>query len=182
MTQRNQPKRMPLSEACILSWADAHFKRTGRWPTAQSGPVHGEPGESWTALDSALARGLRGLPERSSISRLLARHRGNQGCLDRPRWTVQEILRLAVLHHQRTGKWPTRKPGPVLDAPGETWNGIDYALKHGSRGLPGGTTLSYVIQLYRNIMLRAHWEEGLWDGPTRVDSPIELVARMVTHQ
>jgi hypothetical protein len=42
------PKRLPrLTEARILAWADAHRRRTGEWPTVRSGPVAGEPGETW---------------------------------------------------------------------------------------------------------------------------------------
>jgi hypothetical protein len=56
----------------ILEWADAHFARTGKWPTAASGPVAGAPGETWKAIDAALRRGFRGLPAGSSLAWLLA--------------------------------------------------------------------------------------------------------------
>jgi hypothetical protein len=31
-------------------------------------------------------------------------------------------------HYRRTGVWPQAKSGPVGEAPGETWDGIDMAL------------------------------------------------------
>jgi hypothetical protein len=66
------PRRPPLTVDQILAWADEYRARTGRWPSASSGPVGGVPGENWHATDQALAQGLRGLPGGSSLSRLLA--------------------------------------------------------------------------------------------------------------
>jgi hypothetical protein len=66
--------RLPLSEAQILAWADAHRARTGRWPTAASGPVVDAPGEDWRALNNALYFGRRGLRRGDSLPRLLVRH------------------------------------------------------------------------------------------------------------
>lgn len=45
--KRNHMQLPRLSVSQILAWADAHFRRTGRWPTERSGPVHGAPGETW---------------------------------------------------------------------------------------------------------------------------------------
>ena len=64
-------RKRPLTIAQILSWADAHHARTGRWPTENSGPVEGAPRDSWPAVCAALRQGLRGLP-RGSLPRLLA--------------------------------------------------------------------------------------------------------------
>jgi len=67
---------VPLTIERILAWADQHYERTGKWPTVGSGEVFGEPGESWMAINRALGRGSRGLPDGSSLSTLLAKHRG----------------------------------------------------------------------------------------------------------
>jgi hypothetical protein len=61
----------PVTIKQILGWAKRHHKRTGRWPTVNSGKVHDAPGETWLALDGALRRGGRGLRPDSSLSRLL---------------------------------------------------------------------------------------------------------------
>jgi hypothetical protein len=68
------PKALPpLRLPDILAWADAHHRRTGRWPTPQAGPVAGAPpGTTWMAVDAALNQGLRGLPGGSTLRRLLA--------------------------------------------------------------------------------------------------------------
>ena len=60
------------TEAQILEWADAHYKRHGEYPKRTSGPVDNAPGETWGAVDSALYQGGRGLPGGSSLAKLLA--------------------------------------------------------------------------------------------------------------
>jgi hypothetical protein len=116
------PQNLPsLSVQQVLAWADAHKKRTGEWPTANSGPVADAPGEAWANVDQALAKGLRGLPGGSSLARLLAEHRGVRNMNDLPQLSVERILAWADSHQQQTGQWPTRNPGPIADAPGETW-------------------------------------------------------------
>jgi hypothetical protein len=79
----------PLTVEQILAWADAHHARAGTWPTARSGPVANAPVETWKAIDHALVRGHRGLPEGDSLARLLNRHREHY---DRRRvaWTAAE--------------------------------------------------------------------------------------------
>jgi hypothetical protein len=73
---RSAVKRAPLTIPQILAWADAHYQRTGRWPTMNSGRVHRVPKETWSGIYFALRNGLRGFPPGSSLFRLLAEHRG----------------------------------------------------------------------------------------------------------
>jgi hypothetical protein len=68
-------RRLPLTEEQVLAWADAYHARTGRWPTAASGPVEGAPGEVWGHINAALYDGQRGLPGGDSLARLLNRRR-----------------------------------------------------------------------------------------------------------
>jgi hypothetical protein len=135
------PARKPhLTEALILGWADAHRARTGRWPDVRSGPVKGVPGQTWPALNQALARGGRGLPGGSSLARLLEERRGRRNRARAPRLTEGQVLRWADRHRARAGRWPTASSGPVAEAPGETWSAVASALYAGRRGLPGGET------------------------------------------
>ena len=60
----------------ILDWAEAHYRRTGRWPTQGSGPVRGVAGERWGNIQSSLYKGSRALPGGSSLARLLDKHFG----------------------------------------------------------------------------------------------------------
>jgi hypothetical protein len=71
----DRANRPPLTAELILEWADAHFARTGRWPSQGSGPVEGASGENWGAVNAALRLGVRGLPGGDSLARFLHRHR-----------------------------------------------------------------------------------------------------------
>ena len=75
---RNRLALPPLSIEQILAWADAHRERTGNWPRMASGRIHGEPFETWFAVDGALRDGRRGLPAGSSLAILLRDHRGKR--------------------------------------------------------------------------------------------------------
>jgi hypothetical protein len=75
---RGKTRRRPLAVGQVLAWADAHRARTGKWPHAKSGPVADVPGETWSAIDSALRQGHRGLPGGDGLARLLGRHRSKR--------------------------------------------------------------------------------------------------------
>ncbi len=141
---RNIQALPPLTIRQILAWADAHHEKTGRWPNRSSGPVDGAPGETWSAITAALHQCHRGLPRRSSLAKLLAKRRGVQVAL-----TVQQVLAWADAHHKRSGKWPTTMSGTVVGATGETWRAIDRALRRGSRGLSGGSSLPALLTQHR---------------------------------
>ncbi len=132
----------------VLAWADAYHRRSGQWPTTRSGAIEGSSGETWMNISTSLHDGQRGLPVGSSLARLLAkyRHVRNQRAL--PSLSIEQILKWADAEHQRTGRWPKNVPGPVMDAPGETWPGIHAALYVGGRGLPGGLTLNELLIKY----------------------------------
>lgn len=138
----------------ILSWADAHHRRTGRWPVENSGHVVDAPhSETWLAVTSALREGGRGLPGGSSLAELLREHRGVRNLHRLPPLTVKEILAWADAHHARTGTWPMKKDGRI---PGtdETWLAIDAHLRHGGRGLAGGTSLAKFLARHRRVQNR----------------------------
>jgi hypothetical protein len=77
--KRNRAALPPVSEETILVWAQAHYRRTGKWPTQKSGPVEEAPDETWGGLDAALEAGRRGLPGGASLPVLLDRIRGGKG-------------------------------------------------------------------------------------------------------
>ena len=54
-------KNTKLTTSKILSWADAHHRRTRKWPRATSGKVRAATGETWSAINAALRTGSRGL-------------------------------------------------------------------------------------------------------------------------
>jgi len=60
----------------ILSGADDHFARTGKWPNVRSdGVVSLEANRTWRTVDDCLRRGHCGLQGGSSLSLLLEEHR-----------------------------------------------------------------------------------------------------------
>jgi hypothetical protein len=65
--------------------------------------------------------------------------------------TRAEILAWADRTHEKTAKWPTEKAGDVLGVPGETWNGISFALRKGSRGLEPGSSLAKLLEEERGV-------------------------------
>jgi hypothetical protein len=149
------PQDLPrLSYKQILAWADAHYARTGSWPTLDSGPIHDACGETWSAVSTALVDGLRGLPGGSSLARLLAKHRGVRNRKDLPKLRIATIVSWADAYYRRTGTWPKHISGPIPEAPGETWAGMEAALKVGLRGLPGGSSLFQLLHQYRNVRRR----------------------------
>ena len=144
----------PVSIKQILSWADAHHRRTDRWPTRNSGPVHGVPGVNWNMVESWLRMGGRGLPGGSSLARLLGEHRGKRNRSELPRLSIDLILKWADAHLHRTGQWPTRKSGQIESAPQDTWAVIDTCLSRGSRGLDGGSSLPKLLAQHRDVRNR----------------------------
>jgi hypothetical protein len=142
---RNHMALPPITAEQILAWADAHYRRTGEWPSRHSGEIPDAPGESWGAVEKALSLGLRGLSDGDSLAKLLARHRGKRNRKALPPLTVDQIRGWVMTHHQQTGEWPSRQSGPITAADGETWGAINQALYVGLRGLPGGSSLPKVI-------------------------------------
>jgi hypothetical protein len=143
---RNSSRLPRLSVHQILIWADAHCRRTGRWPTDRTGDIPEARGETWGAVQAALQFGRRGLPGGDTLARLLARERGVRNSKDPPALRVAEILRWASAYQRRTGTRPSLRSGSIPEAPGETWAMIDRAMRKGQRGLPGGVSLFRLMQ------------------------------------
>jgi hypothetical protein len=140
-----------LTEEEILAWADAEYQRKGKWPKEESGPLWEVPNETWKAIHMALVKGSRGLCGGSSLPRLLAKERGVRNHLDVPQLSKEQILVWADAHHECNGKWPKADSGPILGAQRETWSGINHALRRGSRGLPGKSSLARLLADERQV-------------------------------
>jgi hypothetical protein len=151
---RNRGALLPLTCAQIVTWADAYHACHGRWPQVQSGPIPEAPGETWRGVESALQKGVRGLPGGSSLATLLSESRGLRNSQRLPDFTFAQILAWADSHHQRMGRWPIAASGPIPEAPGETWNAVHVALQLGCRGLPGGLTLARLLAVHRGVRHR----------------------------
>jgi hypothetical protein len=149
---RRTSRKPDLLKDDVLAWADEDHQRTGRWPNADSGPVHAAPAESWEAIDSALRTGARGCRPGGSLARLLERERGVRNIRHLPRLTIKKILAWADAHYERTGRWPSGWSHAELpEAPGENWNAINACLGQGNRGLPGRDSLAKVLLRHRGV-------------------------------
>jgi hypothetical protein len=172
----------PLGIRQILRWADAHRQRLGAWPSQWSGPIPDSGGETWQSVNRALRNGARGLPAGSSLLKLLARERGRRHQGAPPRLQIETIVAWIAAHFERTGEWPTPRSGVVADAPEETWSAVRQALKHGTRGLPPGVTLSYLVRHYHLAKVMAEANQELWVGQTRLATPAEAVVHLAALQ
>ncbi len=139
----------PLTLEQILAWADAHHKRAAEWPGQESGSVQDAPDEKWVAINSALRIGLRGLPGGSSLAQMLTEERGVRNIKRPPPLTTDQILTWADAYHSRVGRWPNAESGPIAEASGETWSGVNAALQTGLRGFPGGSSLARYLSEHR---------------------------------
>jgi hypothetical protein len=148
---RNQLRLPRLTERQILTWADAHHERSGKWPRRTSGLIEGTRDENWNLVDRALRDGSRGLKRDSSLARLLKKHRGVRHQLQPPALTERLILGWADAHFQRTGRWPKHISGAIPEAPGESWGAIHSALYVGRRGFPGGSSLADLLMARRGV-------------------------------
>ncbi len=176
---RRQPTsaRPRLTRALILKCAKVHFRHKGEWPTMYSGPVIGQPGENWQAIDYCLRAGSRGLLGGSSLARLLG-EAGLKPYRLAP-LTLEQIVVWLEADYKETGKWPTLESGPVRAAPGKKWSAIHVCLERGHRGLPGGMTLARLVRFHQNLLLRAHWILPVKDGERIITTAAQLTAVLV---
>jgi len=118
-TRKTSRRKLPLTLATILAWADDHRARTGVWPTIRCGAVLANPNELWFNIDQCLRKGLRDLPGGDSLPRLLVRERGHR---NNPKL--------------RSGGGSARRSLGQYDA----------SLVHGRRGLPGGDSIAKLLE------------------------------------
>ena len=87
--------------------------------------------------------------KRRQLAGLLARELGVRNRTNLSALTAAQVVGWAKAHHRRTGEWPTGESGSIGGVPGETWHGVDLALRWGYRGLPGGSSLGRLLREYR---------------------------------
>lgn len=72
----------------------------------------------------------------------------------KPPLAVDTILQWADAHHARNGNWPIANSGPIRESPGDSWIAVDAALRRGSRGLPGSSSLARLLAAHRGVRNR----------------------------
>jgi len=138
-----------LSIERILKWADAYHAKHGKWPNKNSGGIAASHGETWEGVRAAFKEGLRGLPKGTSVARLLQEHRKARNPANLPDITEEQILQWADSFYTDRGRWPSSESGEIPDSPGETWRGINNALKNNRRGLSTNCSLADFLARHR---------------------------------
>ncbi len=139
---RNRSDLSPLTEEFIVECMKVYEKRHMRLPSMDSGAVEGMPGEIWKNWDFALRNGYRGLPGGSSLAKLKNKH------FPPTRLTEAFIVHHMQIYKKKHGKLPTSNSGSVEAVPGATWQNWDIALRRGSFGLSGGSSLADLKRRY----------------------------------
>ncbi len=136
-------KNPPMRVEEVLVWVDAYHARHGKWPTCRSGVIPGTR-RTWGSIDAWLRYGSSGLPGRTSLAKLLAKHRGVPVGKKPRALSIKQILAWTDAYFAVHGNWPTRGSGQI---PGtrETWNRIADALRAGYRGLRRGSSLAQLL-------------------------------------
>lgn len=136
------PRR--VTRTMIATWARAHFKIHGRWPSRASGPIPGTP-FTWCAMDVALQRGLHGLRGSITLARFLE-SLGARNISRLIRLSDELVARWAHAFRAKHRRWPTMKDGQIDGAPpGETWTRIGAAIVNGLRGMKRRTSLAQFL-------------------------------------
>jgi hypothetical protein len=143
---RNRGNLSRLTVDGIRQWVTEWFDRTGNYPKRNDGEIPGTNGETWAAVSDNLACGSRGLPGGSSLPRFLEQEFGVRNRLNPPELTLARIAELITAWRETTGEFPTTKSGAIPGLNGTTWGIVDKALRRGSRGLPGGSSLPQILE------------------------------------
>jgi hypothetical protein len=136
-TLRGQPKPAHVGRAVAKAHRGTHHTEEARAKMSATHKRRGTlvPGTRvWTPKEDAL---VRRLPRNEAA--------------------LRTGLSWADRHKGRTGAWPHLNAGPVADAPGETWRGLNRALWGGHRGLPGGSSLARLLAERRGRRRSAAW-------------------------
>lgn len=146
---RRNPKNLPvLTEDIILIWCDIFHTNHKDWPTGtDKRQVPTQPNESWSGINAALQKGVRGLSGKSSLSKLLGEKRGKRNRYNLPELTEKCILDWCDLFYAEHKEYPfSNELKPVPDHPDESWPAINSSLESGNRGLPGGSSLARLLE------------------------------------
>jgi hypothetical protein len=143
--------RPDLTAKQVKDWAQSHHLRTGAWPHREAGAVRDAPDITWATVDRTLRRGGSNLRGGTTLVKFLRDQFGVWSSRGNRRLSHALVLKWADEHFARTGRWPIVLSGKILNHPKETWVAINEALRHGRRGLPGGTTLAQLLTEHRGV-------------------------------
>ena len=105
-----QPPRLTIEQ--ILEWADAHCRRTGRFPSVDSGDVEGVEGENWSAIHVALGVAAGGCRPDGRWPACWRSKRGHRPGAQKRRLAIGQILAWADVHYGQPADF--RMPVPAV--------------------------------------------------------------------
>lgn len=143
---RNIQRLPALGVSQVRSWIVRWHKRTGAFPMKKDGAIPGSGGETWSAIETALLQGKRGLPQAGSLADFLVREFSTRNKKRLPHLDESKVKDWIQTWHARTGRYPRSKDGVIPKSGGETWSAINNALRRGSRGLPKHGSLSILLE------------------------------------
>lgn len=143
-----------LDETQIIDWVKKHIEQYGKKPGKHTGTVEFAEGEhkgiTWAAIDIALKKGLRDLPGKSCLVKLIKEKLGIRSYHNPPALPTQLIIDWITLFINKYERKPNMSDGNIEFAEGEyareTWSGVNAALWRGGRGQPGKSSLASLIQ------------------------------------
>lgn len=68
-----------------------------------------------------------------------------------PELSEQLILALAEEYYTKFGRWPNTNSGKINPTSADSWRAINFCLKKGQRGLPGGSSLARLLNQGRGV-------------------------------
>jgi len=146
---RNRLNLQNLTVEEILGWADEHNEKNGEFPNRNSGEIEGT-NETWKDIDNSLKNGKRGLTGKSSLVKLLVKHREVKNRFYQKKINLEQVLIWIDDYHEKNGNYPTANSG-TIDGTEETWEKVSRALYLGLRGLPKGSSLIKTLQEHRGV-------------------------------
>ena len=135
-------RRPALTIDQILAWADAHHKRTGKWPGVLSGRIHDAKDETWQGVDFRPAHGDPRLAARIVATQTVGEVPRAQFQSGRSSLTIPQILAWADEHHQRTDKWPGVYSGRISAALMKAGRRLTEPCGEANGGFPRARTYS----------------------------------------
>jgi hypothetical protein len=134
-------KESPLTEDIIVKAMKEYHEDHDKYPSSESGDAskYLKFKITWSAIGACLRKGLRGLPGDSSLAQL--RKKYDIGV--KPDLTEEQIIKAMRGYFEEHGRYPSLRGGCASKYIFEDilWSGIDASLRHGHRGLPGGSSL-----------------------------------------
>lgn len=116
----------------------------------------------WRGVETAAAKG-REMPEWKSSGLSFLRNTKDASAIRKSDLTEDMIVEAMKEYYNQNGKYPSVRSGDASEyfKDNETWSGIHECIRYGSRGLPGGSSLSKLKKKHFDIKEKERLTEGM---------------------